>query len=275
MAAGEIPSLTDAIAAGLRWRPEPFADGEHFDLGAVAARRGWGDCDDLAPWLVAEMRRAGVAARPVVYRSGPGRYHVVVRDGDGRIHDPSRWAGMGRRGARADGVTGALARPMLPVGEAGMALVRHGDRWHCRADVPWPRARAHVASLGRSRTIEGAVDMALSGVACVSPGIGLDATDMLVMGETALDPEVGLFGFIKKAAKAASSFVPGGRAAFDAAEAIEDMAAKGGKKSGKGRGQATPPGAPVELPRAAPESPSWMAYHPQGYPGPVVIRMAP
>ena len=49
IAAGEAPSLTDAIRGGLRWRPEPFMDGEHFDLAATAHRRGWGDCDDLAP----------------------------------------------------------------------------------------------------------------------------------------------------------------------------------------------------------------------------------
>ena len=58
---------------------------------------GWGDCDDLACWLAAEMRvKHGIRAVVTLQRQRqPGLWHAVVRDIDsGRTHDPSIALGM-------------------------------------------------------------------------------------------------------------------------------------------------------------------------------------
>lgn len=57
---------------------------------------GWGDCEDLAAWRVAELRVSGEDpdAYVYVYQSGPHRFHAVVARGSGRIEDPSLILGM-------------------------------------------------------------------------------------------------------------------------------------------------------------------------------------
>jgi len=84
--------------SGVRYQQEPD-DGrpEEFAAIPVVLSRGWGDCDDLAPWRVAELQEAGEQAsiRITWRRYGKRRlYHVLVRRGDGRIEDPSRLLGM-------------------------------------------------------------------------------------------------------------------------------------------------------------------------------------
>ena len=72
---------------------------ESFDSVPVVLKRGWGDCDDLCAWRVAELNLAGIRARPYIkWRvSGPNQhvYHAVVQWPDGRIEDPSLALGMG------------------------------------------------------------------------------------------------------------------------------------------------------------------------------------
>jgi len=100
IARGKLPSAAAAIKAKrVRWRPEPPGD-EHFDLASTVLRRGWGDCDDLAPWHAASLRASGQdpEAEAFVRRSGPQRWHALVRRSNGRIEDPSRAAGMGSVG---------------------------------------------------------------------------------------------------------------------------------------------------------------------------------
>ena len=47
---GKVPPAAKMIKAGkVVWKPEPPGD-EHFDLPGTIIGRGWGDCDDLAPW---------------------------------------------------------------------------------------------------------------------------------------------------------------------------------------------------------------------------------
>lgn len=61
---------------------------------------GWGDCEDLAAWRVAELRfRHRVQARPYLKwyhrpKEGFTLYHVQVRLPDGKIEDPSAQLGM-------------------------------------------------------------------------------------------------------------------------------------------------------------------------------------
>lgn len=176
---GEVPPLQDAISRGVRWREEPFTDGEHFDLPAQVLGRGWGDCDDLAPWLAGELRATGEdpGAIPRVYQTGANRWHVVVQTSSGEVLDPSRWAGMGRRKSVAgcsNGVCGRTARPFARPGSGAIALMpRYGSYW-ARADVPYPDSDAHLASHARARTPELALERAVSGAIACADGLGLD-----------------------------------------------------------------------------------------------------
>jgi hypothetical protein len=90
-----VPAL---YHAGVRYMQEP-ADGKPEEFAAIplVLSRGWGDCDDLGPWRVAELQEAGEKAKIRVTwrRVGKRRtYHVLVRRGNGRIEDPSRLLGM-------------------------------------------------------------------------------------------------------------------------------------------------------------------------------------
>lgn len=116
-----IPPL---YSTKVRYQEEPptfvtFPDGrtvrvEEFGGVSVVLKRGWGDCDDLAPWRCAELRNKGENATLRVQwkRQPSGRklYHILVRrpagvkDFDPRfmvkapngtiIEDPSRALGM-------------------------------------------------------------------------------------------------------------------------------------------------------------------------------------
>ena len=90
--------------SGCRYQEEPptyvtFADGtqsvvEEFASLPVVIARGWGDCDDLAPWRCAELRNRGEkASLRIQWRKQPsGRklYHILVRriPGPGWVRRP-------------------------------------------------------------------------------------------------------------------------------------------------------------------------------------------
>lgn len=163
---GEIPHAEDAIAAGVKWKPEPFLDGEHFDLGHQVQARGWGDCDDLAPWLTGSLRASGEDEDAVtrILKTGKNRWHAVTQLSDGQIVDPSKWAGMGRKksGPNPGGVVGMIARPFAHPGSGAMCVMPSRDgKWWSRADVPW--LGAHLASHARGRTPDEALHRAVSG----------------------------------------------------------------------------------------------------------------
>lgn len=163
MQAGEAPTFTEMLAQGVRWAPEHFTDGEHFDLPAIVGQRGYGDCDDLAPSLAAELRIKGTdpGARARVLRSAPNRWHAIVELSDGRILDPSKMAGMGT----ARGVSGAIARPMASVGQSAIAVMPHDGEWWARTDVPV--GLAHLASSYHHTDMGRAVDRSIAGaLAC-------------------------------------------------------------------------------------------------------------
>ena len=176
---GMLPSLDDSIRRGLRWKPEPFTDGEHFDLAPEAIARGWADCDDLAPWRAAELRAKGINAQAVVIPSGPNRWHALVRMPNGEMTDPSKDAGMGK-GARS-GVHGATYTPLASRGQHAVGLLPHGGGWMARCDLPY--GNGHVACVGFAPNPDDALTDALSGYALVGEGC-----------EEEIDPEVGLWG---------------------------------------------------------------------------------
>jgi len=136
---GGIPPLADAIEQGMvRWKPEDSPPGdESFDHPGLVLARGWGDCDDLAPWWAAELRASeeDPEAKAIVYQSGAQRWHVVVQRGDGSIDDPSRWAGMGRREGTAPAVATPMATSQGEDAVVGFARDSRGN-WRARIDVP-------------------------------------------------------------------------------------------------------------------------------------------
>ena len=167
IASGDTPLISPLIRSGaVRWRPEGFNDGEHFDLGETVVSRGWGDCDDLAPHLCAEIRHTGrdPGARAIVQRSGPKMWHAVVRLTDGTILDPSRAAGMGKRGAALQG--SSVMGTILP-GDVGAVLgvKKHGNRWAARCDLPVSGTDTLLSGLATASTPYEAAADALEGAA--------------------------------------------------------------------------------------------------------------
>lgn len=148
--AGSVPVFGQALDR-VRWKPEPPGD-EHFDHAKQVLVRGWGDCDDLAPWHAASLRASGAdrGARAIVKKSGPKRWHAVVQRSDGRIEDPSAAAGMPTPGAAAvvggilplmgpmiSGINGTFVEhPRLAVRPVFDAAGQH-EAWEARADLPW------------------------------------------------------------------------------------------------------------------------------------------
>jgi hypothetical protein len=102
LVAWQLPLLYES---GVRWAPEPWAPRqgrpsgvEEFAPPTWIYARGWGDCDDVAPWRSAERVLYGGlpldAVVPIALPSSTG-VHVVVYDRrDGSIEDPSRLLGM-------------------------------------------------------------------------------------------------------------------------------------------------------------------------------------
>ena len=92
-----VPPLYES---GVRYQNEPDDGQEEFACIEPVYYRKWGDCDDLAPWRVAELRNAGEKAKIRIQwkrrRDGRKLFHIVVRRANGRIEDPSAILGMGR-----------------------------------------------------------------------------------------------------------------------------------------------------------------------------------
>lgn len=265
---GEVPPLTEAIKRGVKWKPEPFTDGEHFDLAHQVVSRNWGDCDDLAPWLTGELRATGEdpGARSRVYKSNADTWHVVTETSDGEILDPSRWAGMGKRkSANVSGVSGVAgvhavtARPFARIGEGALCCVPHQGQYWSRVDLPFPDAVGHIASHARAHTPEEALYKAIAGAIACGEEIDSDLVERLrMMGAIMLgdleqvvgDEEIGSFfgKLIKKAASFGTQFIPGvGPVASKLVDAGLNAADKGLRKKKKG---APPPPASKTLVRA-------------------------
>ena len=129
LARGRAPSIAEGIRRGVRWRPEPPGD-ESFDLPSDVMARGWGDCDDLAPWRAADLRLSGEdpRARAIAIPSGPRRWHAIVERSNGEREDPSRWAGM----THTVGQAAAVLAPLRP----GRATILVGEGSGVRVDMP-------------------------------------------------------------------------------------------------------------------------------------------
>ena len=89
--------LPPLYRAGVRYIREE--DTEIWKDAVHVLEDGFGDCEDLAAWRVAELRNNHKTARPYIrYRvdpqSGVYIYHVMVQRGDGSLEDPSKILGM-------------------------------------------------------------------------------------------------------------------------------------------------------------------------------------
>lgn len=84
-----------------KYRPEPLgALCEEWVDPYTTHKRGYGDCDDLVIWRLAEILNEkgykpsdgarNAPAWPAIARvRGTGRYHVVIRHRDGSLEDPA------------------------------------------------------------------------------------------------------------------------------------------------------------------------------------------
>ncbi len=103
--------------SGVVFKPEPWAGKfEEFAHALRVLARGWGDCDDLVCYRVAELRvfgdrLAGTPPEKALARiyGRDRKMHAQVRRGDGKtlkdctIEDPSRLLGMAGRPRRLAG----------------------------------------------------------------------------------------------------------------------------------------------------------------------------
>lgn len=272
---GALPDIERAIGDRLiRWRPEPFTDGEHFDLAPEVLRRGWGDCDDLAPWLAAQMRHEGEDARAIAIRSGPTKYHAVVERPDGQILDPSKWAGMGQQRGK-EGVHGRAYSQIVGPDWNAMALMPHPrGGWGARADLALDGTEDHVSSAAWDMSPKRAMQRALAGASALAEGhdleIGLGLSDLIStaapMAGMALGIPPGLTAAaLPMASSLLSSVMPG-------------MGAPGGPPPGPGAapaGGGGQTGVPQTVPISSPagsrnKGGGNLTYVPGG--GPIIVR---
>jgi hypothetical protein len=92
---GDIPEL---YSGSIRYMREPLRR-ENWQAARETAGRGYGDCEDLSAYLVAQYRAKGITAFPVVEQVSPTLRHVLVRYLDPGTQqwvteDPSKKLGM-------------------------------------------------------------------------------------------------------------------------------------------------------------------------------------
>jgi hypothetical protein len=166
---GDAEPISHAIRTGaVKWKPEPFTDGEHFDLSDTMQKRGWGDCDDLAPALAAELRATGrdEGARAIVKRSGPNLWHAVTQLSDGRIVDPSKAAGMGGRDGSRYALNGTSVMGLVSEG-AVLGLRPHGGGWASRCDLPMQHSDGAICGVAIAPSALDAISDAIEGAIIV------------------------------------------------------------------------------------------------------------
>jgi hypothetical protein len=183
---GKVPHAEKAIAAGVRWREEPPNTPESFDHAGLVMARGWGDCDDLAPYMAASMRESGEdpKASATMFKSGPGRWHAVVRRGDGSERDPSVEAGMGKISGGPFGIGAAVVAPMFapPCVVGGCARPAVAIRrvvsakgnvgYDARCDLPYDRSDYALSASQRHKSAVDALCGAILGACVVGQASG-------------------------------------------------------------------------------------------------------
>lgn len=224
MRGGEAPTFTDAVKGGVQWKPEP-PGAERFDNALTVGKRGWGDCDDLAPMRAAELRVSGKdpAARAVAYKSGPGRWHAIVQRGDGQLEDPSRTAGMRvREGSFAAGIAPAVVGMMGHVVVGGgvrpfVAVRRDQAGYLARVDVPVEGESFAISCVQRGPSPSRALSGCMAGACAVGGTCGF-------VDEQQLDRMWALHGLMQGATAAQVCGICGAEATRDALETLQEIA---------------------------------------------------
>ena len=88
------PNTPSLYSTGVRYKRDPE---EEWLTIPFVIRQGYGDCEDLACWRVAELRRRGEHARLRIVEKRMGNktlFHILVRRANGKTEDPSRRLGM-------------------------------------------------------------------------------------------------------------------------------------------------------------------------------------
>lgn len=83
-----LPPLYESV---VRYEREPNAgEYEDFKCPRRTYEDGFGDCDDLVIYRIAELRAKGERATvQVMRRMGTGRMHVRVKRANGKLEDPT------------------------------------------------------------------------------------------------------------------------------------------------------------------------------------------
>ena len=230
---GVSPTASQVMAAGAKWRPEPRSWGEeHFDLIPTVAGRGWGDCDDWAPGVAAELRHTGAdpGARAIIRRSGAKSWHALVQKSDGTIIDPSSWAGM--PSGRVPRV-----RQRLPDGIAGIAVVPNGRRgWFARCDLPVDSG--HLVGVGWAAPSPQAAIW--RSVCSVAPSHCMGQEVAGILHEHVVGFDLGDLGALAGGAAGFAAGGPAGAAAGAKLGSMAGSAAEGAAATHGGAGDMTP-----------------------------------
>lgn len=147
MKARRVPVL---YQSRVRYRPERS---ERWRTAAEVASSGYGDCEDLAAYRAAELRRQGVPAVVRIKQTGRKRWHAIVESPRG-TEDPSRrlLPPSRRRRARRPG-RGLLGSP-----SSALQVARQGGRVWVRAALrPGARAPSVVVRCSGARSGERAL----------------------------------------------------------------------------------------------------------------------
>jgi hypothetical protein len=221
---GSAPTFSEAIKRGVRWQPEPPGQ-ESFDHALKVVGRGWGDCDDLAPYRAGSLRASGQDpnAKSVVYKSGPGRWHAIVQRGNGVLEDPSRTAGMAvREGSRAAGippaVVGAMGRPSLNGAVRPFVAVRRDNEGYlARVDMAIDGEDAFLSSVQHGRSPSQALSGCMAGACMIGSASGMVENE-------ALDKMWAVHGLMKGQSLKEVAQICGPNAAKDALLTLKQIA---------------------------------------------------
>lgn len=90
----EHPEIPPIYESGVRYQREEPGH-EEWQPILVTLSRGYGDCEDLASWRLAELHHTGEDRRAKIGLLQRGNtFHVVVVRWNGQTEDPSRRLGM-------------------------------------------------------------------------------------------------------------------------------------------------------------------------------------
>lgn len=106
----DLPPL---YGSGIRYERE---DREAWKMPRQTLQTRRGDCEDLAVYRAAELRRRGIdpKARVIIIRTGPWTLHAIVERGNGTREDPSRALGMVRLGETSEVLPSGSSPAMYP-----------------------------------------------------------------------------------------------------------------------------------------------------------------